>query len=266
MTQLSDLIKTFEALWPIATAEDWDRPGLMLGHPSQEVSKVVLSVDVTAEVVAEASESGAQLLLSHHPMLLRGVNELGELTLKGNLAAKAIRSGLAVFAAHTNADIAEIGVGRALAESLGMTEIEPLDKETGHGSVGKISETTLLDFARFIASKLPPTAQGVRVAGAGDKSVSRVALVAGAGDSYLGLALKSGADVFITSDLRHHPSQDFIEQSKLSDGPALIDIAHWAAEWLWLDMAARELALRHPECEFVVSDLRTDPWDFAVMQ
>lgn len=266
MTQLSDLIETFEALWPQQTAEDWDRPGLMLGHPSQDVSKVVLSVDVTAEVIAEASESGAQLLLSHHPLLLRGVNELGELTLKGNLAAKAIRSGLAIFAAHTNADIAEVGVGRALAEALGLTDLEPLDSETGHGSVGKIGKTTLLDFARLLASKLPPTAQGVRVSGAGDRSVSRVAMVAGAGDSYLSLALRSGADVFVTSDLRHHPSQDFIEQSKLTDGPTLIDISHWAAEWLWLDIAARELAQRHPECEFVVSDLRTDPWDFAVMQ
>ena len=266
MTQLSDLIQSFEALWPEQTAEDWDRPGLMLGHPGQEVSKVVLSVDVTAEVIEEAGEAGAQLLLSHHPLLLRGVTELGELTLKGNLAAKAIRSGLAVFSAHTNADIAEIGVGRALAASLDLTELEPLDKENGHGSVGTTGKTTLLQLARLLAGKLPPTAQGVKVAGAGDKSVSRVALVAGAGDSYLGLALKSGADVFITSDLRHHPSQDFIEQSKLLDGPALIDISHWAAEWLWLDLAAKELAQRHPECEFVVSDLRTDPWDFAVMQ
>jgi putative NIF3 family GTP cyclohydrolase 1 type 2 len=104
------------------------------------------------------------------------------------------------------------------------------------------------------------------VAGDSEKVISRVGLVAGAGDSFLPLAQLAGIDLFITSDLRHHPAQDFIEQSKLSAGPALIDIAHWAAEWVWLDQAAAQLASMHRDVEFIVSDLRTDPWDFAVMQ
>jgi putative NIF3 family GTP cyclohydrolase 1 type 2 len=91
-------------------------------------------------------------------------------------------------------------------------------------------------------------------------------LVGGAGDSFLPLAVGAGIDVFITSDLRHHPAQDFIEQANLTNGPALIDVSHWAAEWVWLDNAAKQLSAKHPEVEFVVSDLRTDPWDFAVMQ
>jgi dinuclear metal center YbgI/SA1388 family protein len=260
MTALSHLLKSFEELWPTATAEDWDRVGLMLGHPASEVSRVLLSVDVTAEVVDEAIESSAQLLLTHHPMLLRPVHELGELTAKGNLITKAVRGGLAIFAAHTNADVAIGGVSQSLAAALGLTEV------TGHGCVGTVSSQKLVEFARNAAKVLPPVAQGVRVAGDPERMVSRVALVGGAGDGFLGQALESKADVFITSDLRHHPSQDFIELSQLVDGPALMDISHWAAESIWLESAATQLSNLHPDVEFAVSEIRTDPWDFAVMQ
>ena len=266
MTALSHLLKSFEELWPTATAEDWDRVGLMLGHPASEVSRVLLSVDVTAEVVDEAIESSAQLLLTHHPMLLRPVHELGELTAKGNLITKAVRGGLAIFAAHTNADVAIGGVSQSLAAALGLTEISPLDPVTGHGCVGTVSSQKLVEFARNVAKVLPPVAQGVRVAGDPERMISRVALVGGAGDGFLGQALESKADVFITSDLRHHPSQDFIELSQLVDGPALMDISHWAAESIWLESAAMQLSKLHSDVEFAVSEIRTDPWDFAVMQ
>ena len=266
MTALSQLLKSFEELWPTSTAEDWDRVGLMLGHPAGEVSKVLLSVDVTAEVVDEAIASGAQLLLTHHPMLLRPVHELGELTAKGNLITRAVRGGLAIFAAHTNADVASGGVSQSLAAALGLAEISALDEATGHGCVGTVSSQKLVDFARHVAKVLPPVAQGLRVAGDPERMVTRVALVGGAGDGFLGHALASKADVFITSDLRHHPSQDFLESSQLVEGPALMDISHWAAESIWLESAALQLANLHSEVEFAVSEIRTDPWDFAVMQ
>jgi dinuclear metal center YbgI/SA1388 family protein len=238
----------------------------MVGNPDQEIKKVLLSVDVTAVVLDQAVQESCQLLISHHPLLLRPVHELGELTLKGNLVTKAIRSGLAIFSAHTNADIATGGVSQSLASAIGLRNLSPLDSASGHGVVGDIDELTLVDFARKISKAIPATAAGVKVAGDSARLVSRVALVGGAGDSFLSLASSSGVDVFITSDLRHHPAQDFIEQSNLTNGPALIDISHWAAEWVWLDTAAKQLSAKHPEVEFVVSDLRTDPWDFAVMQ
>ena len=266
MTALSDLIASFEELWPSDTAEDWDRVGLMLGHPKSEIGKVLLSVDVTADVITEAIDQDAQLLLTHHPMLLRPVHELGELTAKGNLVTSAIRGSLAIYAAHTNADIAQGGVSQSLAAALGLTQIAPLDSATGHGCIGEVKKQKLVEFARHVAKVLPPVAQGIRVAGDPERTVSKVALVGGAGDGFLPQAMASGADVFITSDLRHHPTQDFMELSKLVEGPALIDVSHWAAEWLWLSSAAMQLAERHSDVEFVVSDLKTDPWDFSVMQ
>lgn len=97
--------------------------------------------------------------------------------------------------------------------------------------------------------------------------IQRVAVCGGAGDSFISAAMLAEADVYVTSDLRHHPVQDAREQANLSGGtPAIIDVAHWASEWLWLEVAADQLAKLFPNVQFVVSQIRTDPWDFVVTQ
>jgi putative NIF3 family GTP cyclohydrolase 1 type 2 len=94
-----------------------------------------------------------------------------------------------------------------------------------------------------------------------------VAVCGGAGDSFIQAATSAKADVYVTADLRHHVVQDAREAAALSDGtPAIIDVSHWASEWLWLEQAAQELRKLHPEVEFEVCDLRTDPWDFVITQ
>jgi putative NIF3 family GTP cyclohydrolase 1 type 2 len=106
----------------------------------------------------------------------------------------------------------------------------------------------------------------VRVSGGFDDHVQTIAVCGGAGDSLLGDPAVLGADVYITADLRHHPASEAREQALLAGGPALIDVSHWASEWLWLDAAAAQLQSAHPDLEVLVSDLRTDPWDFQVVQ
>ena len=141
------------------------------------------------------------------------------------------------------------------------------DPALGLGRVGRLAEpTTLGRLARHLAGILPPTASGVRAAGDYDDPVATVAVCGGAGDSLLSHPAVQGADVYVTADLRHHPASEAREQAVLGGGPALIDVSHWASEWLWLDAAAAELREAHPELEVVVSDLRTDPWDFQVLQ
>ena len=106
----------------------------------------------------------------------------------------------------------------------------------------------------------------MRASGGFDDPVQTVAVCGGAGDSLLGDAAVRAADVYITADLRHHPASEAREQALLGGGPALLDVSHWASEWLWLDAAAAELRTAHPDLEVLVSDLRTDPWDFQVVQ
>lgn len=270
--ELSQLISHFEMIWPLSGAEEWDAPGLVTGNSKQRVSRVLLTVDVTSEIVAEAADGGFDLVLSHHPYLLRGITSVGEESAKGATLSRAIRNEVAIYAAHTNADIVESGVSQVLAESLGVIDSRPLlpgsNSQIGHGRVGDLaSSTTLGEFARSIAKVLPSTASGVRVAGDFNQVVQRVAVCGGAGDSFIPAAMAANADVYVTSDLRHHPVQDAREQAILNAGsPALIDVAHWASEWLWLDVAAGQLSKQFPNVQFVVSQIRTDPWDFVVTQ
>ncbi len=263
---LQNLISHLDSLWPLASKEEWDKPGLMLGSPLQNVNKVLLSVAVTGDVIQEAVSIGCQLLLSHHPMFMRGVFELSEQGVKGANAALAMRNQLAVFAAHTNADFQEGGVTQSLATRLGLANLVPLASANNHVVVGEVPSQTLLDFSRRAAKLLPAVAQGLKVAGDPNREIKRVAVLAGSGDGYLNAVSGTDVDLYITSDLRHHPAQDFAEQSKLAQGPALMDIAHWAAEWVWLDNAKAHLDSLIPDVEFVVSEINTDPWTFAVMQ
>ncbi|WP_396291075.1 Nif3-like dinuclear metal center hexameric protein [Curtobacterium sp. KT1] len=273
MPTLRELQAVIEDLWPAAGAESWDAVGLVAGDPDATVEHVHLAVDAVPATARETFELGAGLLLTHHPLLLRGVTTIAESTYKGSVLATLVRGGSALVAAHTNADVVSTGTSAVLADRIGLTDQRPLDPgsdpgsdpATGIGRVGVLAEgTTLGALARKLVDLLPPTATGVRVSGDFDQPVRTVALCAGAGDSLLGHPDVLAADVYITSDLRHHPASEFREQALLGGGPALIDTSHWATEWLWLDVAAAQLR-DAAGVRVTVSDLRTDPWDFAVL-
>jgi len=268
---LEQVVAHLHRLWPLSGAEEWDAPGLVTGNSDQPVRSVLLAVDAVDATVSQAVDEKADLLITHHPLLMRGVTSVAEERYKGSLVSRLIRNNTALLAAHTNADVVATGTSAVMADILGLTACRPLTESiepgTGLGRVGDLPESmTLGDFARLIAEKLPATAQGVRVAGDYGQQVHRVSLCAGAGDSLLAHPLVTSSDVYVTSDLRHHTAQESREQSALSGGPALIDVSHWAAEWLWLENAAREIRELFPEVSVSVSDLRTDPWDFVVVQ
>lgn len=260
-----------ETLWPMEGAESWDAPGLLSGDPAATVTHIHLAVDAVLDTVDEALDVGADLLLVHHPLLLRGVTSVAEDRYKGAALARLIRSGCALIAAHTNADVVETGTSAVLAARLGLLDAQPIvpgsTPSRGIGRHGTLPEpTTLGRLARSLGTILPATAGGVRVSGEFDAPISTVALCGGAGDSLLGAPPVMDADVYITSDLRHHPASEFRENARLGSGPALIDVSHWASEWLWLETAATQLREALDGVTVTVSDLRTDPWDFVVVQ
>ncbi|WP_053387722.1 Nif3-like dinuclear metal center hexameric protein [Leucobacter japonicus] len=267
---LSDLRAAAESLWPVETAESWDRVGLVSGADDAPLRRVLLAVDATAETVGEALDWHADALLTHHPLLLRGIHSVAEDTAKGRLLADLIRGGCALYAAHTNADQPAGGVSAVIAEQLGLTGAVPIvphasDAAIGIGRVGDLaSPLTLRAFAEQVDAVMPATVSGVRVAGDPERTIRRVALLGGAGDSLLDHPLVRSADVYLTSDLRHHPAQEASEAATAAGGPALIDVAHWASESLWLEGAAATLGRLLPGVEFRVSSLRTDPWIFSV--
>jgi dinuclear metal center YbgI/SA1388 family protein len=142
---------------------------------------------------------------------------------------------------------------------------DPGGARTGSGRIGTVERTSLAGFAETVAGALPATAQGVRYAGDPDRDVRRVAVCGGAGDFLLDAVLSTDADVYVTSDLRHHPAAEFREKK----GPALVDVAHWAAEWTWLPVVEHRLRNAFGEergdtVETRVSTTNTDPWNNRV--
>jgi len=289
--RLRDAIQILDELFPPGTAESWDAVGLVAGDPEEPVRRVLFAVDPVAAVVAEAEKWEASLVVTHHPLLLRPVHSVAATTFKGALVHRLVRAGIALHVAHTNADSARGGVAEALAETIGLTDLHPLvptgvvpggvidggsavdvlelaglDDPTGIGRVGVLpGAPTLEEFARSVAAALPATAHGVRVAGRLDAPVRTVAVVGGAGDSLFEAVRASGADVYVTADLRHHPASEARERAEFEGGgPALVDVSHFASEWPWLARAAEALrsaaAERGATVETRVSTLSTDPW------
>ena len=264
-----DVLAAVESLWPIAGQEDWDNSGLVSGRGDQTVESIYLAVDVTNETVSEALDSGAHVFLSHHPLLLKGLTTMAEDRYKGELLARLIRGGCALLGVHTNGDRVPTGTSVTLANAAGIAVRGPIVSNPlggGLGVVGTVTEQTLGEFARHLATVLPATASGVRVSGDFSRRIANVTVCAGAGDSLLSNPEVRASDVYITSDLRHHPASEFREQARLDNDTALIDISHWAAEWLWLSRAATELGALLPGVSITVSDINTDPWSFSVVQ
>lgn len=375
MPRLADLIAVLDAWFPPATAESWDAVGLVCGDPGETVSRMLLAVDATPATVAEASASGARLLLTHHPLLLTGVHGVPADDPKGGLVHRMIRAGTAHFVAHTNADVARPGVSDALADRFGLLDTTPLDpvpadpldklvvfvpladvdavvdalagagagrlgdyercawtttgegtfrplagatpaigtvgavervrearvemvlppsrraavvaalrathpyeepafdllamaplpaadgRARGTGRLGDLTApTTLREFTQTAARVLPPTVWGVRAAGDPDRPVRRVAVCGGSGGGYADAARAGGADVLLTSDLKHHPAVEATSE-RGEDAMGLVDAAHWATESPWLDeVAARLRAEFATTVDVQVSRLVTDPW------
>lgn len=380
MPSLADVIAALDDWYPPSTAESWDAVGLTCGDPAEPVTRVLLAVDCVPATVAEAIESGAQLLLTHHPLLLSGVHGVPAGDPKGALVHRMIRAGTAHFVAHTNADVAAAGVSQALADCLGLHAIEPLDPDpapaldhltvylppadrdrvlaalteagagavgnydqasftasgqgsyrplpgaqpadgevgvltskpelalsvvlprrrrdavlaalrsahpyeevafvlteqprlaggTGTGRIGRLAAPTrLAEFTALVAARLPETIWGVRAAGHPDQPVQTVAVCGGSGASYTELARSRGADVYLTSDLKHHNTLEAVTERTYPVGApgelarvpmAMVDAAHWATEWPWLPVVADLLRREFAELEVAVSTKVTDPW------
>jgi dinuclear metal center YbgI/SA1388 family protein len=270
------LIDLLEATYPLSWAESWDRVGLVLGERTEEVTRVLLAVDPTVEVAQEAIDLGAQLLITHHPLLLRGASFLPADEGKGAVVTALLRAQIALWCGHTNVDRSTRGTVGAWIDALDLHDARPLAGEPappgsraahdsqlfGLGTVGELSEpTTVGALTTTIASLVPATARGILHTGDPRRPVRTVAVCPGAGDSFLGDAVSSGADVYITSDLRHHPALEHVEARVAPSAvPALIDVPHAASEALWLPVARDLLSTALPGLDVRISTHTTDPW------
>ncbi|MFJ6082270.1 Nif3-like dinuclear metal center hexameric protein [Streptomyces sp. NPDC092369] len=271
MPRLSEVIAALDELWPAARAESWDAVGTVVGDPEQQVTRVLFAVDPVQEIVDEAVKLGADLLVTHHPLYLRGTTTVAATHFKGRVVHTLIKNDIALHVAHTNADTADPGVSDALAGALDLRIVRPLVPDPtdpqGRRGLGRIGELdaplTLREFTARAAERLPATVQGIRVAGDPEAVIRTVAVSGGSGDSLFDQVRAAGVDAFLTADLRHHPASEAVAHSPHSP-LALLDAAHWATEWPWCELAAAqldEISDRHGwDLRVHVSPTVTDPW------
>lgn len=299
MPRVHDVVSVLETLYPLRYAENWDHPGLIVGNLAAPVMRIAFAADPTMAVIDEALEYGADLLVCHHPLLFRAAHEVSGLGIHGHIVRRLHEAGCALWVGHTNADAAFRGVAHAAAQAFGLTQLRPLvpidDPQSAHavglGRVGVLPESmSLREFAQRVAREVPPTALGVQVCGELDMSVRTVAVLPGSGDSLMDEVRASGADVYVTSDLRHHPVTDAIEQARyeawlraqgvpvgggdIADAaprPAFINTAHSAIESMWFRYAVQDVPQavmnrygERPEVRWITRN--TDPWALHIAQ
>ena len=223
MTRVCDIEKMLYDWAPRDLALEWDNVGLLVGDSGAEVRKVLVSLDVTEAVAAEAVAIGADLIVAHHPLMNCAWHKVQHVTTddaQGRTITTLLKNNVSAICMHTNLDAADGGVNDVLAEKLGLTQISPLTEEK-IGRIGTLKcEIPLVEFTHFVIESLG--CNGLRYTDCG-KSVHCVAVGGGACGDYIHQAIAAGCDTFVTSDLRYH---EFLDNTELN----LIDAGHFPTE------------------------------------
>ena len=253
---LEEIIIRLEELCPPQFAVSWDNSGLQVGRYDQDVKTVCLAVDATSPVISFAALHGADLLITHHPLLFSGIKSIHDRDFIGKRVMELIRNDISCYAMHTNFDV--MGMADAAADLLRLTEREVLEvtyedevSKEGIGRIGRLPEHMSLDeFAALVRDVFG--LEQVRVYGDPNDTVITCAVLPGSGKEEISLAAARGADVMVTGDVNHHAGLDAVEK-----GIAVIDAGHYGVEKIFVpymeDYLRRNLPgleiLRAPERE-----------------
>ena len=260
----NELAEIIEIRYPKSLAVEWDVVGFVTNNSNITVNKIVLTIDVNEEVVAEAIEKSIDLIISHHPLIL-GPEEISDIQSKRIKTIKRLEEkGIALYVAHTNADIAPGGINDSLAKTIGLENVQPFGLEKMGRKGNLTTQITLKEFVNLLKDKLPKVKSSIQVSGKLDSKVFKVALCGGSGSSLLEEVRKEEVDVFVTADLKHHAVSD----NENMNGPALVSVSHWASEWTWLPELKKQLnidlAQKQLSSEILISEISTDPWNYSL--
>ncbi len=227
------IINMLEEMAPQKYAESWDSVGLQIGNEDSAIDKIMVALEVTADVAAEAEEKSVDLIIAHHPLIFSPIKSITENNPLGRILRRLIRADIHVYTAHTNLDIAWGGLNDTLAELMDLEGVEILQpsealqdagKPVGLGRIGYLPEMmTLEELAAALKEGL--NAQQLRYVGQPNRPIRKVALCTGAGADLIATAHKAGCDVLITGDIKYHQARD-AEILKI----ALIDAGHFETE------------------------------------
>lgn len=254
-TKASEIFAKLEALAPLSFQENYDNCGLQVGFETADVEKVLVCLDVTEAIIKEADELGCQLVISHHPLIFKGLKQVSDRTYQQRCIVEALRRGISVYSSHTCLDNAPGGVNHRIAEKLGLVGVSFLQPSTsglfGSGLVGELEEEISAD--RFFR-KLQQTfrVSCLRHSEPRGRIIRRVALCGGAGAFLLPDAVKAGADCFITGELHYH---DYFE----NNGVLLAELGHYQSEQYTCELIRDTVSAAFPDIEVRITSIDTNP-------
>lgn len=263
MATVREVYQYLDGLAPFSLQMDFDNAGFLVGRGDRTVTKILVSLDITEEVAAEAAEVGAELIVSHHPVIFHPARSVTDGGPDGRILLSLIEHGIAAICAHTNLDAAQGGVNVCLAQALELTDLEQLHQDGvdrsgqpyGIGRVGNVSANNSLsagEYAAFVKEKLH--AAGVRFADGG-KPVRRVAVGGGSCGSMLADAAAAGCDTFVTADVKY---DQFLEARAL--GITLMDAGHYATENVVCPKIVQYLSLKFPGIPVKISQTHQEAY------
>jgi len=263
MTRISELIVSLTKIAPLDLSEEWDNTGLLLGDANREASKILTCLTLTPDVADEAIGGDYHLIVSHHPILFRPVQQLTTDEPQGAMILKLAMSRIAVYSPHTSYDNSSVGINRQLAEAFGLIDIKPLrthesslEPGIGAGRMGSLPEPGKL--AEIVeAAKSLFGIDVVGTVGDPDRVVAKVGIACGSAAEFLSDAVKLGCDLFVTGEARFH---DCLKARELGIG--LLLLGHYASERGGVEQLARLIAQRHPECVVHASQVESDPLQY----
>ena len=227
--RVKDILSLLEEVAPRRLAEKWDNSGLQVGSLKGEVTKIMFSLDPCIEAVNQASGAGAEVLITHHPLIFSPLKSVSVDSFPGEVVSFALEKGISLISAHTNLDRARYGINDALAEILELRDPVVLEEyeggeREGIGRVGTLEKTlTLADFGRYVGQRL--ACKSLSIIGSADASINRVAVVGGSGGSFVGRARSVDADCLVTGDVGYHHAL-----AAWRDGICVIDAGHFHTE------------------------------------
>lgn len=249
----SDIMKLIECTYPKTAALEWDNVGLLIGRVEKDVQKIYVALDASDEVLAGAIAEGADMLVTHHPLIFEPQKTITNEHFIGDRVVKLIQHDISYYAMHTNYDV--LGMADLSGKMLGLQDTEILeltnpDKGEGIGRVGSLpEEMTLKSCCELVKNQFH--LDSVKVFGDLNTIVRRVAISPGSGKHMSGLAVEKGAEVFVTGDIDHHEGIDAEAQ-----GVAIIDAGHYGLEHIFIRDIAKFLQNNLEDVEIVTADIR----------
>lgn len=263
-TYVKDFMKLVESHAPVSYKEDYDNVGLMVGDDKAELKGILFSMDTTLDVIQEAKERGANLIVSHHPMLFIKPTTVTNKTLQGRKIIELIKNDISVYAAHTNLDSVKDGMNDTIVRMFDYIDYDiieqcPFDFDSGIGRIVYLRRPVkLIDFIEKTKKVLE--VQNLRYVGNPGQTIRRVAIINGSGQSYIRQALREGADCILTGDTTYHHVQELEEQ-----GIAVVDPGHFLSEkkvfYKIMERMMKEFSAVH-DVPYFFSEREEDPYKF----